>query len=331
MANRILKQIELLAPVVNDKDLVNKEYVDNALNARLQEGVKVVLDTDFDAVYDLDALTLTQNVGSPLVIDGIQLEEGDELLYVGANDKTQNGRYEVTTIGAGAVPSTGSISLGVTNTGVVTEGDISFTLSTFESKVGTPTTGSYIFSYDGVTDNSFKLSGSVVDIADYGISIASESPADGDTITVSYTEAVIGTPSVITRSEKMNKSSQLFNGLLIPVHVGDIYKDSIFQLVSPDKTTIVLDTDSLIFEKYKGANEGAKKYTEIITGDDTGTAKVFQITHGLGTKDIEVVIYDNTTDEKCYFGVKAISDNAIEISSDVALGVDDEFRVVVIG
>lgn len=328
MANKIYKQIELLAPVTEAKHLVNKEYVDNLLNARLQEGVKVVLAEDFDAVYNVDAQTLTQNVGNALVIDGITLVEKDELLYIGANDKTQNGIYTVTTVGIGAVPSEGTVSLGATNTGVVTSGDITLTLATFETKVGTPTTGSYIFTYDGVTDNEWKLAGASATLADYGIVIASEVPADGDTITVAYTEAVVGTPSVLTRSERMSKSSQLFTGMLIPVHEGDIYKDSIFQLVSPDTTTITLDTDSLVFEKYKGANEGAKVYEETIVGDDVTTT--FTITHGLGTESVKVVIYDKD-DEECSFGVKVISENAVEISSDVILTPDDEFKIIVLG
>lgn len=78
-----------------------------------------------------------------------------------------------------------------------------------------------------------------------------------------------------------------------------------------------------------GTGGSVKKYEEVIVGNDSD--KTFTVTHGLGTKAVDVAIYDKNTGEKCGFGVKVISDNAIEISSDVVLTITDEFLVTVQG
>ena len=145
-----------------------------------------------------------------------------------------------------------------------------------------------------------------------------------------YTVNVVpaeGTMGEFVRSERMDDSAELFSGMLIPVHQGNVYKDSIFQLINDGAMT--LDSTSLVFEKYKGSEEGAKKYKEAIVGDDVATT--WTITHGLDTKDVDVNIYDNATGEKVYFGVNIVSENAIEIISGVVLTPDDKFDVVVIG
>ena len=108
---------------------------------------------------------------------------------------------------------------------------------------------------------------------------------------------------------------------------GLIYKDSLFVLTTDE--TITLDTTSINYEKYKGAEEGAKKFKGNIVGDDA--TKVFTITHGLNTKDVVIKVYDATTDEQVYFSTKIVSENAIEVSSDVVLTPSDSFNVLVIG
>lgn len=329
MTNRAYKNIEMFGEVKDPKNLATKEYVDNSLNARLMQGVKVAILDDLNATYNSVDKTLTQNIGSELIIDGITLELDDEVLYVGDNttDKTQCGIYKVTTLGTNGTPSVATLGIG-SNTGIVTLSDISIDKAIFEAGVGLGllSTKIYTFTYSG-TDSKWKLDGNDADLSTYGITIASETPQDGDTITVDYTLAVGGTPAVLTRAERMDSSSKLFSGCLIPIYMGTVYGDSIFQLVT--ENPMVLDTTSLIFEKYKGQEQKLDKFEGDFVGNDVD--KEFTITHGLGTKNVEVDIYDNATGEKCMFGIEIISENAIKVLSDVVLTTSDKFDIVIIG
>lgn len=333
MANRIYKNIELLGEITDAKHLVNKEYVDSLLDSRLMQGVKVAVLEDLNSDYDSSTQTLTQKVGQELVYDGVALSIGDEILYVGGGttDLTQSGIYEITKLGKASKASEATVSLGGSNTGIITLGDVSVSVSTFETGIGTPSTGAYTFTYSGA-NSSWQYSGGDVDISTtYGVTLSSvtETPADGDTIVINYTEATTEEKAELVRVERFSKSNQLFSGMLIPIHEGTLNHDSIFQLID-DVKPFVLDTTPLHFEKYAGNADGSvKKYEEIIVGNDSD--KTFTVTHGLGTKAVDVTIYDKNTGEKCGFGVKVISDNAIEISSDVVLTITDEFLVTVQG
>ena len=333
MSNRIYKNIELLGEITDSKHLVNKGYVDSLLDSRLMQGVKVAVLEDLNSDYNADTKTLTQKVGQELKYDGVILSIGDEILYVGdrSTDLTQAGIYEITKLGKASKSSEATVSLGGSNTGIVTLGDVSVSVSTFETGIGTPSTGAYTFTYSG-TNSSWQYSGGNVDISTtYGVTLSSvtETPADGDTIVINYTEATTEEKAELVRVERFSKSSQLFSGMLIPIHEGTLNHDAIFQLID-DVKPFVLDTTPLHFEKYAGNADGSvKKYEEVIVGNDSD--KTFTVTHGLGTKAVDVAIYDKNTGEKCGFGVKVISDNAIEISSDVVLTITDEFLVTVQG
>ena len=78
MANRIYSQVELLCEVKNKHDLVNKQYVDMALNARLQSGVSCVITDPIEGTYESTTMTLTQT-GGTVNSDGVTLLEGLEV------------------------------------------------------------------------------------------------------------------------------------------------------------------------------------------------------------------------------------------------------------
>ena len=326
MANRIYKQVEMLAEVKEAKHIATKEYVDKLLNARLQEGVACVVLENIDGTYDADTKTLIQT-GGTINSDGVTLVEGMETLLISQNDKSQNGRYVVKVAPVNGTTTPSSAVANVTGTGI-TSATVDKTV--FETKV--TTSGTTTFTYDGVTDMAWKLDdGTQVTLAEYGIAevLVGSDPVDQDKIEVIYVEEIVsaGTMGEFVRSEKMNDSAQLYSGMMIPVHSGDAYGDSIFMLVNDGSMT--LDTTSLVFEKYKGVEETTSAYEGTFVGDDV--AKEFTITHGLGTQKVTVKVYDNATNEEVGFGIKIASDNAIEIQSDVVLAPTDEFRVVVQG
>lgn len=320
MANKMYSQVELLAEVKNPKNIATKEYVDKLLDARLQSGVECVIIDNVTGTYDPDTKTLTQTSGT-INSDGVTLLERMETLFINQADKSQNGRFVVKTVPQAEIPSSAIAS--VSGTGI-TSATVSVT--DFDAQLPSATTGSFLFSYDGTVNNSWMYNGSPVTLSDYGISVIGVE-ADGDTVTINYTQKTDAVMGVFERSPLMNDSAQLFSGMLIPVHQGLAYSDVIFQLIND--STMTLDTTPLVFEKYTGKENGAKKFKETIVGDDVTTT--FTITHGLNTKEVDINIYDSTTGEKVYFTTKVITENAIEITSDVVLTPDDSFDVVVIG
>lgn len=328
MANRIYSNVELMAIPTKDSHLVNKGFVMGLLNERLMDGVKAVIIEDINATYDPVAMTLTQNAGTAINSDGVTLEVNDEILYIGGTDKTQLGRYVVTVAPTVAEESKVVTSLGATNTGIVTLGDVTVDKAVFETGIGTLTSGTYSFVYSDAT-TSWTYNGADVDIATtYGITIATETPLNNDTIDIVYTSEVLGVPAVLTRSENYNTSEKIKSGQLIPVHNGDLYGEKIMVLTT--NNPITLDTTPLNYEMYKGVEAGATIYEEVFTGDDTTPVTEKIITHALATKKLSINIYDEATGEKVYFATKIVDENVVQINSDVELLSADQFRVVII-
>lgn len=101
MATKIYTNIELLTTPVSGKHLVNKAYVDAAVNRKLKDAVDVVATQNIEADYDATYKTLTQKADAiePFVIDGVTLEVGNRVLLTGQTDATQNGIYTVAVLG----------------------------------------------------------------------------------------------------------------------------------------------------------------------------------------------------------------------------------------
>lgn len=322
MANRIYSQVQLLCEVTDKYDLVNKKYVDDAISARVLSGVSCVVVDPITGDYEPTDMTLTQT-GGVVNSDGVTLTEGMEFLYATkTGDTTLNGIWVVET-----APVEGSTTPSTAVANVTGSGIVSATVdkTVFETQV--TTSGTYTFTYS-LADTSWMFEGNAVSLATYGI-VESGTTQDSDIIEVVYVSEVTtpATMGVFKRAERMSKSSQFFNGQLIPIYEGLIYGNSIFTLTTDE--TITLDTTPINYEKYKGSEEGAKKYKETIVGDDAATT--WEITHSLNTKDVDVNIYDNATGEKVYFGVNIVSENVIEVVSGVVLTPNDKFDVVVIG
>ena len=328
MANRIYSNVELMCEPTSDNHLVNKKYVLGLLNERITKGVECVIIDDIGATYDSPTQTLTQTVGANVNSDDVTLNVGDKVLYLKPTDKTQAGIYEVVTVPVGQEDSNAIVSLNVGNTGVVTESDVSINKTTFETGIGTLTSGTYTFTYDATTP-SWRYNGADVDIATtYGITIASETPQVGDVINVVYTQAKVGVAGEFKRSEDFSLSKNYKSGMIIPVYSGTLYGDKLMQLVTNDP--IVLDTTEMEFIIYKGAETGAKIYEEVFKGSNSVPVKQVTITHALNSRDVSISIYDNTTGEKVYFATKIIDENVIQIDSDVELLTADEFKVIII-
>lgn len=322
MSSKIYSQVELLAKPKSGNHLVNKDYVDKLLDARIQKGVQAVAVEDLNVTYNPLDKTLTQNVGSALKIDGVALAQEDEILYAQGGDAKNHGIYVVTTLGTDGTPDSATASIG-SSTGIT---NASVDKDTFVGKASPSTTKTYTFTYDGVSDNAWKLEGVIATLGDYGISIEGV-PNDADTIAINYTAPVGGTPTVLTRAERMAKSSDLNSGMLIPIWKGDVYGDKIFQLIT-DADPMELDTTGIEFEKY-GLMDGdlSKPVKLSMVGD--GVKTEFDFNHGLKSEDVIVKVYVKDSKEECFFDVLVVDEDNIKIKSDVVLEASDEFVVVV--
>lgn len=78
--------------------------------------------------------------------------------------------------------------------------------------------------------------------------------------------------------------------------------------------------------KVSGYSSLTKKYAANLTGSST----TYTVTHGLGTADVQVTVYDNSTYEDVFADVVRIDGNTITITFAVA-PTDSAFRVVVVG
>lgn len=103
MVQELYSNIKLKANPTDNEHIVNKKYVDDMISGKIKEPVRVVEGTNFEGTYEGTGMTLTQTTASTLVIDGVTVELNDRILLVGQTDATQNGIYEVTTLGTDSV------------------------------------------------------------------------------------------------------------------------------------------------------------------------------------------------------------------------------------
>lgn len=97
---KIYTNIGLMATPTEGKHLVNKEYVDAAVNRKLKDPVTAVATQDLDVIYNSDDKRLIMKAGGIPTVDGVTLAVGDRVLVAGQTDATQNGVYVVTVLGS---------------------------------------------------------------------------------------------------------------------------------------------------------------------------------------------------------------------------------------
>lgn len=83
------------------KHLVNIQWVADFFTGQVKAPVRVVANSDQDGTYTAATKSFNYTVTGPTVIDGKTLALGERVLFVGQNDKTQNGIYTVFAVGNG--------------------------------------------------------------------------------------------------------------------------------------------------------------------------------------------------------------------------------------
>ena len=204
MSKKIYSNIELKATPVLDEHLVNLGTVKNLINKKVTDPVRVVDLVGIEGSYDSSKQELTETVGSALKIDGVSLQVSDRVLLANQLDSSQNGLFDVIVVGTDGTPASASAT---------SLSGFTFSESDFLGKQSASAT----LTYD-LASTSWQVGGSNVNLADYGItSDGTASLVGGESITITYTPAVGGTPSKLKRSSDFDKSSKIVPNVLVPV------------------------------------------------------------------------------------------------------------------
>lgn len=133
-----------------------------------------------------------------------------------------------------------------------------------------------------------------------------------------------GMPAVLTRATDLDAQEDIVPNFIVPIREGTVYADNRMQLLNDGE--IVFGTTPLTF--------GPSVYIPVahiaegtITGDDVET--VFTTANSFNSKTVLVQIYD--ADDKQVGMDVTVATDTITISTDVALGAGDAYRVVVVG
>jgi hypothetical protein len=137
-------------------------------------------------------------------------------------------------------------------------------------------------------------------------------------------EGDISSLAVITRDTDMNISVEIYEGMRIFVSEGNVYAGTVWKLQGTGPFT--LDTSNIEFA------QDIVKYREImekvfdVTGDDA--TDEFTLTHGFGTRNETVEIYDATTGDTVEAYVLRTSVNDIKIATGIPLASGTVFKVI---
>jgi hypothetical protein len=133
-------------------------------------------------------------------------------------------------------------------------------------------------------------------------------------------------PAVLTRADDFDDSSKISNGVSVTVDQGDLHANTTWRLTTPDPIT--LDTSPLTFVSTAPAT-GTAKFSDEIDGD--GTATEFTITHGLGTEEVQVQVWNLASKAAVLTDITIVDDDEVEIGFAEAPPNTAHYKVVVIG
>lgn len=322
----VFKGVVEVPKAKKSEQAVNLGQVKDLLDRYNKEPVKVVA-TEEILVDSVDPVTgkLTLN-DSIAKIDNVDITVGDEILLIAQPDKTQNGVYVVDDLGS-VTPSSVSASVSEASTGVT---DVTVDKDTFETQIST--TGSYVFTYNGQTDNEWKYDGATVDLSAYGISIGDAVAADGDEITVEYIE-ISATSATLSRRADFAIGKVILNNTFVNVMEGETNGDTRWTLVSDGALTC--GSSTFLFTKDVDTSAGAINVVKgTITGDDTTTT--FNLSHNLNLTDAEaylIFVKDNSGSNVYVDDAPTIGNekNSVTLTFDVAPTTTDVFKTFILG
>lgn len=140
-----------------------------------------------------------------------------------------------------------------------------------------------------------------------------------------YTVNASGAP---TRAVDADSSAEVKSGMTVWVDEGTTNGDTGWTLTTDG--TITLGTTALTFAKSGSAPTSTGTTTKYATSIGNGSLTSFTITHNLGSLDVVVSVFDNSTGDEVEPDVTHATTNTLTLVFNVA-PTTNQYRVVVIG
>lgn len=317
-------KITNLATPTASTDAANKSYVDAASQGLNVHGSVVVATTaNLSWTYAAGSAgadggtgvgaTLTNGSTGTTIIDGHTLILNDRILIKNQSTATQNGIYYVTTAGTTGVATVLTRATDSDNhiAGQVVAGDFVFvatgtTLADtgwVQTNTGTstnPVNGIKIGT-DAIAFTQFSGAGTY--LAGNGLSLSGNTFSFNPTSTGGLQAASGGASILLATNSGLGTSS---SGLAVGAGTG----------ISVSSGTVAIDTTVV-----------ARKYSVSI-GD--GSATSYTVTHNLGTRDVQVTVYDGSAYNEVIADVTHSTTNTVTVAFSVAPS-SNAYRVVVVG
>ena len=308
-----------------DKEAINYGQAKALVNRYMKEPVKVATTAELNGTYLDGVYTLNTDIHE---IDGVTLDVDDSILVKDEINKEYNGLYVITDLGTASTPSSAK---GSTTSATITS--VSVDKAIFEAKTGANTDKSYVFTYDGTTDMTWKDDTTTsVTLADYGISIEG-TETDADTITVAYVAKVNGTGGIITRRDDFAEGKVILNNTFVNVMEGQDNGDTRWTIVSNGVLTV--GTSEFIFVKDIDTEQSNVKVAKVTITPD-GVNKVFNISHNFHLQDeygYILKILDNAHNEVYVDNTPKLGNenDAITLTFESIPEVTETFKVYILG
>ena len=308
-----------------DKEAINYGQAKALVNRYMKEPVKVATTAELNGTYLDGVYTLNTDIHE---IDGTTLDVDDSILVKDEINKEYNGVYVITDLGTASTPSSAT---GSTTSATITK--VTVDKAIFEAKTGANTDKSYVFTYDGTTDMTWKDDTTTsVTLADYGISIEG-TETDADTITVAYVAKVNGTGGIITRRDDFAEGKIILNNTFVNVMEGQDNGDTRWTIVSNGVLTV--GTSEFIFVKDIDTEQSNIKVAKVTVTPD-GVNKVFNISHNFHLQDeygYILKILDNAHNEVYVDNTPKLGNenDAITLTFESIPEVTETFKVYILG
>lgn len=134
--------------------------------------------------------------------------------------------------------------------------------------------------------------------------------------------------TALARSADADTSTEVNAGMYCWVEEGSANSDSGWILTTDNPIT--LGTDDLTFAKFAAAPLSSGSVNKFSTSVGNGSSTTITVNHNLGTTDVTVMVYDNSTKAVVEPGVTVTDSDNVTLDFTIA-PTSNQYRVVVIG
>ena len=353
--NIAVTQVTVSADPTQALQVATKQYVDNIkAGFNLHDAVEAATTTDLTTLGTWGTVTYTAGttgadggtgVGATLtpanngalVIDNYTPDTNDRILVKNQSTQTQNGIYVVTATGSAGAKWTLTRATDSDNNvlGLINAGDLVYVAANpaeYTTPIPTNLNTSWVMNAQGTaTGQSIKIG---TDNITYAQFTGSGTVTAGNGISVTGNQVAVALGSAFDNTTGTGTSGlSLSNGTLqIRLNSAGGLTSTTAGLAINAGTGFNTTGNTLNF----ASGYGVRKYATSITGDNTSTS--FTLTHGLGTRDVQVRVYQTSAapdtqyaDVEVDITRSSANTNDITIAFATAPASTTTYGVVVVG